>query len=118
MWARFLSAALGIWLMAAPAVLGYGRPMSVSDRVAGPLLAALSIMAIWGVMRSLRWWTLPVSSWLLMAPWLLGGPVAAYLDSMLVGAAAIALAMVRGAVSEQYGGGWASLLPGRGRTLP
>lgn len=118
MWARLLSAALGIWLMAAPAVLGYGRPMSVSDRVAGPLLAAFSIVAIWGVMRSLRWWTLPVGLWLLLAPWLLGGPVAAYLDSMLVGVAAIALCFVRGAVTDQYGGGWASLLHPRGRTLP
>ena len=112
MWARLLSAALGIWLMAAPAVLGYGGVAANSDRIAGPIAASFAIVATSGVTRPLRWMTIPVGVWLLVGPWLLNFPIQALVTDAVVGVPLIALAFARGTVSERFGGGWSTLLPG------
>lgn len=109
MGARLLTAALGVWLMAAPAVLGYEGALRASDRIAGPLLVALSLVAAFQVMRALRWWTVPVGAWLLIAPWVLGAPAAALASDLLTGVAVLALSVVRGRMTQRYGGGWAAL---------
>ena len=114
MWARLLSAALGLWLMAAPHVLDYGGAVRVNDRVMGPLVASLGVLAAWEVARELRWSSLVFGLWLLVAPWVLKAPVAAIVNEMTVGLCLIALALVRGQVRERFGGGWSSLM----RTFP
>ncbi len=72
MWARLLSAAAGIWLMTAPAVLRYSNPAQTNDRIIGPIVASISIIAIWQVTRAIRWLNLPLGAWLILAPALLG----------------------------------------------
>ena len=110
MQAQLLAAILGVWLMAAPAVLGYGEPAATSDRVVGPLAASFAVVAVWQVTRPVRWGNLPLGVWLLAAPWLLGYERAAFLNSMAVGAALVACALVRGTVdSRRLGGGWSAL---------
>jgi general stress protein CsbA len=112
MWARFASLALGLWLMAAPAILGYGPLASDNDRIVGPLAVSVAIIAISEVTREVRWVSIPLGLWLLAAPWLLGYGLAPTINSLVVGLLLIALAFVRGAVEERFGGGWSSLLPG------
>ena len=112
MWARLLSAALGIWLMAAPAILGYGGVAANSDRIAGPIATSFAIVATAGATRPLRWMTIPVGVWLLVGPWILNFPTQAIVNDTVVGLLMIALAFVRGTVSERFGGGWSTLLPG------
>jgi hypothetical protein len=51
MWPRLLTVAVGIWLMAAPAVLGYAGTPATSDRIAGPVVAAIGIVAASTVTR-------------------------------------------------------------------
>lgn len=115
MWAQIVNAALGIWLMAAPAVLGYGDPALVNDRIVGPVAATFAIVAWWGVTRPLRWVNLPLGVWLVIAPWLLGyGEVAAIINSMAVGLVMAACAMVKGTVEHRYGGGWSAVLESGG----
>jgi hypothetical protein len=109
MWAQLLGALLGVWLMAAPAVLGYGAPAATVDRIAGPLAAMLGVVAASEVTRGVRRANLLVGLWLLAAPWLLGYPAAATLNSILVGLLLAALSFVRGTVKERFGGGWTSL---------
>jgi hypothetical protein len=104
-----VSALLGVWLMAAPAVLGYHGPERTSDRIVGPIVAALSIVAASAVMRALRWAVLPAAVWLVLAPWVLGYGGGAKLGSILVGLALAALAPVRGRVAGRFGGGWRAL---------
>jgi hypothetical protein len=72
MWAMILNAALGIWLVSAPSVLGYGNPARINDRVVGALVALLSIIAVAEVLRSLRRLDMLLGLWLLLAPWVLG----------------------------------------------
>jgi len=109
MWARIISVVLGIWLMAAPAVLDFPGPARINDRIVGPLVVSFAIIAYWEVTRSLRWVQLVLGFWLLVAPWVLGYELVATLNSMIVGLLLMALAAVPGTVKQRYGGGWSSL---------
>jgi hypothetical protein len=111
MWARLVNAALGIWLMAAPAVLEYGEPASTSDRIVGPVAAAAAVIAMWQVTRELRWINLALGLWLIAAPWLLGYGTTATINSSVVGLLMALAALVRGGMSQRYGGGWSELWP-------
>ena len=55
MWPHVLTAALGIWLMDASSVLGYGHLAQTNDHVIGPLITSFAIVAWWQVTRGLRW---------------------------------------------------------------
>ncbi|MDP8923989.1 MAG: SPW repeat protein [Chloroflexota bacterium] len=112
MWAQLASTAIGLWLMAAPAVLGYGDPAKRIDHIVGPVAASFAFIAVWEVTRSLRWVNVLLGAWLLVAPWVLGYATTPTVNSMVVGTLLIVLASVRGEVTEQFGGGWSSLLPG------
>jgi hypothetical protein len=107
MWARLINTSLGIWLMAAPAVLGYGDPVAVSDRVVGPVIAAVGIMAISDVLRPLRWISTVVGVWVVLAPWALGAATTdTAVNGALVGLIVAGLSTVRGEVRHRIGGGW------------
>jgi hypothetical protein len=108
--ARLLAIVAGLWLVASPAVLGYvDTTAESSDRIVGPLAAASSFVAIWGITRALRWTTLPLGAWCVLGPWLLGFPTEATVSNLVVGAVLAASAFFRGEVGERYGGGWMSL---------
>lgn len=108
--ARVVAVAAGVWLMVSPAVLGYVETTAeTSDRIVGPVAAAFSFVAIWGITRALRWMTLPLGAWCIAAPWLLGFPTDAALSSTAAGVVFVGTAFVRGEVDERYGGGWMSL---------
>ena len=108
MWTHALNTLLGIWLMAAPAVLGYGGAAMDNDRIAGPIAATFACVAIWQVTRSGRWVCTLAGLWLVAAPWVLPDYTrAATLNSMLCGAAIVVLSLVRGKYDEsKFGGGW------------
>src|SRR5687767_1665798 len=71
-WAQVAATAVAMWLMAAPAALDYTGAAATSDRVVGPIAASVACMAIWPVLRSLRWVNVVLGAWLVAAPWLLG----------------------------------------------
>lgn len=110
MGARLVAVATGVWLMFSPAAFDYVDTVpGASDRIAGPVAAALSFVAIWSVARALRWATLPIGLYLIMAPWLLGFPTDAAVSNLAAGVIFVVTAFVRGGVAERYGGGWMSL---------
>jgi hypothetical protein len=98
MWPRVVSALLGVWLMAAPALLGYSGTASTSDRVVGPLVAAIAIIAIWEITRPLRWLGVPFGLWLLVAPSFFHFPSHALLNSAVVGTVLVILSFLKGKV--------------------
>lgn len=110
---RILSALLGVWLMAAPAILGYSGAASISDRVVGPLVAATAIIAIWEVTRPIRWLGVPLGLWLLVAPASFHSPSPAVVNSAIVGTALVVLSFLEGKVRGRYGGGWMELVEGK-----
>jgi hypothetical protein len=104
--ARLATAALGVWLMVAPAALDAGARQTVSMQVIGPLVAALGVAAASPVLDGLRWPLLPLAGWLITAPWFLGGQTSAVVNSVIVGVLVAALACVRRPTTRRYGGGW------------
>ena len=110
--AQLVNTMLGIWLMAAPAVLGYAGPADTNDRIIGPLIATFALVAAWGVLRPLRWVNLPLGLWLVAARLILGFELTPAINSVATGAAVIALSCIRGRINHPYGGGWSSLWRG------
>ena len=111
MWPHALSALLGIWLMAAPAVLGYGGLAENNDHIVGPLVASFGITAWWQITRGLRWMNVLLGAWLLVSPWVLRYDQAAPLiNSLLAGALIAGLSLIQGKLSKPFGGGWRVLL--------
>jgi hypothetical protein len=111
-WAQVLSLSLGLWLMAAPAVLGYGPPAADVHRILGPIAAAFALMAIWGHMRPLRWMNLLFGGLLVVLPFVFGFATVATVNSVVIGLALGGLGFVRGRVTERFGGGWSSIWTG------
>jgi hypothetical protein len=112
-WAQVVSMFLGLWLMAAPAVLGYGPPAADVHRVLGPVAAAFALMAIWGHMRPLRWMNLLFGGLLVVVPFVFAFGTVATVNSVAIGLVLAGLGFVRGEVTERYGGGWSSLWTGQ-----
>ncbi len=116
MWPRLVNAALGVWLMFAPAVLGYSTSDAVAssaDRIIGPLVVSAAIAAIWDEIRPLRWVNVALGALLALAPLVLGPflgwPVAGAVNAMVTGIAVIAFGLIRGDITNEFGGGWRSL---------
>lgn len=116
--AQLLQVALGLWLMAAPAVLGMTDPAATNYHIIGPIIAAVGGVAAGECTRSVRFWNLPLDLWLLASPLLMPTPEAVVINSLATGGASLALCFVRGHVKCQYGGGWMALLRHRDQPLP
>ena len=110
MWAQVINALLGLWLMAAPAVLGADKTIANNDHIVGPLIASFAIISWWEATRVVRLYNVPLGLWLLVAPWVLGyDNTAAIVNDMLVGVVVIGLSFVKGKVEGKFGGGWSAI---------
>jgi SPW repeat-containing protein len=109
MWPRVLEAALGVWLMISPAVLGSGSVAASHQRIVGPVVAAVAIVAMAEVVRSLLRMNAALGCWLVVAPFVLGFAPLVMANSIVVGVLLIVLAGIRGPRRNRYGGGWAAL---------
>lgn len=113
MWPQIINAALGIWLMAAPGVGGFGKTIADNDQIVGPIIATFAITAIFENTRPVRKFNIPLGVWLLLAPWLLSYEnQLATINDMAVGALVIGFSFIKGKIKHQYGGGWPSLWRG------
>lgn len=113
---RLVNTALGLWLIVAPAVLGYSTThaaASANDRIVGPLVMSAAIVAIWPELRPLRWVNAVFGGWMIIAPWLLRivteHPVSATVNDVVVGILLVVVARIRGPLDDEFGGGWRSI---------
>jgi hypothetical protein len=109
MWPHFLCTAIGVWLMAAPQMLGYGGAAETNDHIVGPLIVTFSCSAAFQSVRGLRWVSAGLGAWLLVAPLVLGYEREPLINSMLAGGAVLLLSLIRGPMTQRFGGGWAAL---------
>ena len=109
MWAQAANVLIGLWLMAAPAVLHYGGAAADNDRIAGPVAASFAAVAMSEVARPVRRLNVLVGAWLLLAAWALDGPRTAIANDVITGAVVVGLSCLRGKVQGEYGGGWSAL---------
>lgn len=102
---------VGIWMMFAPAVLGYSGSAATSDRIVGPVAAAAAWVAVVEVTRSLRWVNVPLGMWAALSPLVLHPPAAATIHSVLSGIVLVTSSLAIGPIPrERYGGGWKTLV--------
>lgn len=103
-WTLLLSAALGAWLMFAPAVFNSQGVAADSDHLVGALTLMIAAIATAEVIRTARVVNILFGAWLIAAPWLVSGyaPFAQWND-VLVGGVLILVSLPRGTVREQYG---------------
>lgn len=108
--ARIPAVIAGLWLMAAPAVLDHREVAADNDRTFGPIVACLAFVAIWEVVRPLRWATAPFGLWLTVAPFALGYDDALVTaNSVACGLIVLATAPLQPSSPERYGGGWQAI---------
>ncbi|MBW3622258.1 MAG: SPW repeat protein [Armatimonadetes bacterium] len=104
-WTLLLSAALGVWLMAAPDVLGYRGGAASSDHLIGALIVTVAGIDTAEVARAGHFLNVLLGLWVAAAPFVLSGATpAARWNGIVAGVAVILLSLPRGPVRERYGG--------------
>ncbi|MDP8931073.1 MAG: vitamin K epoxide reductase family protein, partial [Actinomycetota bacterium] len=104
-WTLLVSAGIGMWLMAAPALLGTTSTAADSDHLVGALVVCVALIATAEVGRALRFLNMAFGAWLLVAPWMLeGASTGTIVSDGVAGIALMALTLPRGQVVESYGG--------------
>ena len=99
-----MSAALGVWLMTAPAVLSFGGWTANSNYIAGALIVTWAVIAFAEIARPVRALNVVMGVWLLASPWFLDdGTATAQWTNMIAGGLLIALSIRRGRIEEQFG---------------
>jgi nucleoside-diphosphate-sugar epimerase/uncharacterized membrane protein len=103
-WTLVASAALGVWVMFAPAVFQSQAASADSDRLVGALVVTFAVIAWAEVGRAIRFINVLFGAWLVASPWLLGGSTTGSTWSdVVVGVALTALSIPRGTVRQRYG---------------
>ena len=104
-WNLLLCAALGVWLLAAPAVLGATGAAANGDYLAGALVVTWAVMAFGEIVRTIRMLNVLMGLGILAAPWMLTGDTEmSRWNDVIVGIALIALSIPRGRIEEHFGG--------------
>ncbi|HEV2124351.1 MAG TPA: vitamin K epoxide reductase family protein, partial [Chloroflexota bacterium] len=104
-WNLMLSALIGMWLMAAPDVLGTQGSAGNSNHLVGATIVVVSVICMAEVARAGRFLNLALGAWTVVAPWVLAGASdVALWSSVLSGLAVMVLSLPRGPMRERYGG--------------
>jgi hypothetical protein len=106
---QVISAGVGVWLMASPALLDYGGVAARHALALGPIIVAASWIATSQATAGVRWINLACAAFLLLLPFGPGYPVQAIVNSGTVGLAVATLAAARVPRRARMGGGWAAL---------
>ena len=103
-WNLLVSAALGAWLMVAPAVFQTQGQAAHSDHILGALVVTVAIVAFAEVTRAARFINIALALGIIVLPWLLGGgTLAASLNALIVGTLLIVLSIAPGKIKNSYG---------------
>jgi hypothetical protein len=109
MWPRIINIVLGVWLMAAPGILGYDGAGRTNDVIVGAVSATSAIVSLSEVMRPIRWVNVAMGASLLVAPMYLGFDYGAAWHRLFVGLLMLSSALVRGRIESRFGGGWSAV---------
>ncbi len=112
MWWQLVGAAIGVALMAAPAVLNLPNAVADAFHMLGPLAAAFGGIAASPILRVVRRVQLPVGLGTAVAPLVLGSEPVAIGVGVVAGLGLVATAFAPGAPMDRFGGGWRALLDG------
>ncbi len=103
-WNLILSFLLGIWLMASPALFKSHNVLAMSNYIAGPFVATVSVIGLAEACRSIRFVNILLGICLALIP--LFAPVKDapnLVNNILVGLLVIGLSLPKGKIKERYG---------------
>jgi hypothetical protein len=103
------SVAAGVWLMAAPDVLGYADPVRSVHHAVEPLAASVAAIALWKVTRAVLRADLLLALALLVAV-AFGGGVDAIVNGLVCALVLGSLSLVPIRGDDPFAGGWIGLL--------
>lgn len=101
-----INTGLGLWIMASPAVLDYGRPESINDYVLGPLIVSFAFISIWSATRECRWVNVVLGGWLAISTFFLPYPLYGAVNAILAGCLIVLWSIPEGRHRKAFGGGW------------
>ena len=100
-----LSAALGIWMMAAPAALGSTGRAADNNYLVGALVVTWAVIAFGEIVRPIRLLNILMGIWLVTSAFSFSGHTdLGRWNNAIVGALLIALSLPRGRIVERFGG--------------
>jgi len=103
-WNLLLCAALGVWLMAAPAVLGATGAAANVDHLVGALIVTWAVIAFGEIVRPVRLLNVLMGLGVVAGPWLLAGDTEwSRWNDVIVGVAVMVLSIPRGRIQERFG---------------
>jgi hypothetical protein len=109
-WNLLVSAFLGAWLMAAPAVFQTQGRTAYSDQVLGALVVTTAVIAFAEVARAARFINIALALGIIVLPWVFGGATfASGINDLIVGVLIIALSIPPGKIRNTYSS-WNALI--------
>ena len=106
---HFLTAVVGLWLLASPDLLGYRGAAQVNNQIVGAWLTTFGLIAMSESVRAVRWANIVLGGWLICAPFIMGYPDERAIGSLVLGLVTISLSSIRGSVFNRFGGEWSAL---------
>jgi len=114
---HLVGVAIGLWLMASPAAIGFAGYARADMRITGPIVVVLSVLAIWPATRWFARLNAFAGGWMMIGPILLQAEHLLLFSIILLGAVVVSLAVFPGSAERQIGGGWIGIL-GPGSDVP
>lgn len=103
-WNLVICAAIGVWLMIAPAVLDYHGLATSNSLLVGALVVTFAVIGFGESARAARWVNVVFGAWLVLSPFLFRDDTSAFRwHELLAGVAVIALTFRRGPIGERFG---------------
>jgi hypothetical protein len=104
-WNLVASAALGVWLMSAPAVLGATGSAADVNHLAGALAVTWAVIGFGEIIRPIRLLNVLVGLTIAAGPWFVAGATdLSRMNDVVVGMALVALSLRRGRIQERFAG--------------
>lgn len=101
----------GVWLMVAPAVVGYVDTAAEDlHRTIGPVVATFAAVALWAATRDLRWANLPLVAVMAIAPVFGGHPTGATVVAITTAVVIAAATPFGGPDPQRRGRGWRGVI--------
>jgi hypothetical protein len=98
------AAALGVWMMLAPAVFGATGRAADSEHLVGALAVTFAAVALAEPIRLVRLLNVPLGVWIALAPFVLQGATSSgKWNAVVAGGALALLSLRRGPIRERFG---------------
>ncbi|NJK86705.1 MAG: hypothetical protein HC906_12770 [Bacteroidales bacterium] len=109
MWAQILNTFLGLWLMISPNVLKFNNSIAADfNYITGPLIVTFAVISYWEASRNVRRWNIPIALFLIIASFTFDSNTAR-LNDILTCIPVVVFSLVKGKITQKFGGGWKSL---------